>query len=160
VHRNVTSTTDLSPTSSKRACLHTTRRPFLCGHHARCVPKAVLLRVCTDKRYGERLSYIFEDRYPMTVLFVSNGRNALALVEYHHGAVPAILDELGAASATVWTIPRYDLIIRRIYVHITLGRYFSAAFAFDFHFVISTPLVSFCLSLRPQLRRLFSELLL
>jgi hypothetical protein len=80
----------------------------------------------------------------MMMWFVCNRRNALALVEYHHGAVPAVLDELGAASAAVRTIPRYGLIIRHI--HVTPGHYLSAALAFDFHFCISTLLVSFSIT--------------
>ena len=70
----------------------------------------------------------------------------LTLVEYYHRAVPAVLDELGAVSAAVRTIPRYGLIIGRIRVHLTLGLYFSAALAFNFHLCVSTPLVSYWLS--------------
>ena len=66
-------------------------------------------------------------------------------VEYHHGAAPTVLDELGAASTAIGTIPRYELIIWLIRLHIALGDYFLAALAFDFHSCISTPLVSFCL---------------
>ena len=89
--------------------------------------------------------------------FVCYRRNALALVVYYHGAVPAVLDELGAASAAVRTIPRYGLIIRHI--HVTPGHYLSAALAFDFHFCISTPLVSFLIT-PATAAKTYSELLL
>jgi hypothetical protein len=89
----------------------------------------------------------------MTMLSICDRRDALALVEYHHGAVPAVLDKLGAASAAVRTIPRYGLIIRHI--NVTPGHYFLAALAFDFHFSYFNSIPFGFLSMRPQLRRIF-----
>jgi len=89
------------------------------------------------------------NRDPTMMWFICNNRNALALVEYHHGTVPVVLDKLGASSVAIRTVPRYDLIIRRIRVDFRLGRYFFAALAFDFHVCVLS--ISFVLSVTPIL---------